>query len=55
MYMKENEAAKYIGMSVHTLRDWRAKKIGPEYHKLGRAVRYTEKQLDDWAKGKKDA
>ena len=49
MYIKDSDAAKYLGLSVHTLRDYRRKKTGPKFHKLGRAVRYTTEDLDAWA------
>lgn len=44
--MNEKQAACYVGLSVHTLRMWRFKGIGPEYMKLGSAVRYQRGTLD---------
>ena len=46
--MPENEAARYLGVSPNTLRSWRCQKIGPVYHKSGRAVRYSKADLDIW-------
>ena len=50
-YMKDTEAAKYLNISVHTLRAYRKKGEGPKFHKLGRSVRYTAENLDLWARG----
>ena len=40
------EAAAELGLSIHTLHLWRAKGTGPEYVKLGKAVRYTDEALE---------
>ncbi|MDR1660074.1 MAG: helix-turn-helix domain-containing protein [Desulfovibrio sp.] len=44
--MNEREAAKFLGLAVKTLQDWRYQMTGPVYLKLngGRSVRYS---LDD--------
>ena len=39
------QAAEYLGISVQTLRNWRSKRRGPAYLKLGRCVRYLRKDL----------
>jgi hypothetical protein len=37
----ENEAAHFLGLKVTTLRDWRVRRVGPNYVKyLNRSVRY---------------
>ena len=56
-YLKDTEAAEYLGISVHTLRDFRRpgwKHAGPKICKLGRAVRYTKEDLDAWAQGENE-
>jgi len=50
--LSASEAAQYLGVSVSTLKNWRAKKIGPKSVKRGaRLVAYRpsdlEKFLDD--------
>ena len=47
-YIREREAAKYIGVTVSTLRSWRSKrsKNGPPYTRLGRLVMYPIAELD---------
>jgi len=47
-YVREREAAKYIGVTVSTLRSWRSKrsKNGPPYTRLGRLVMYPIAELD---------
>jgi len=40
------EAAQYLGLAVSTLNKWRCHGGGPEFLKLGRAVRYRQDDLD---------
>lgn len=45
--LSEREAAAYLGVrSERTLQDWRHRKIGPAYSKLGRRVVYDLADLD---------
>ncbi|WP_146908820.1 helix-turn-helix transcriptional regulator [Arenimonas daejeonensis] len=45
--LSEREAAAYLGVgSERTLQDWRHRKIGPVYSKLGRRVVYDLADLD---------
>ncbi|MEF2073598.1 helix-turn-helix domain-containing protein [Consotaella aegiceratis] len=37
-------------ISVGTLRNWRAMRIGPPFIKIGKAVLYPIKELDEWDK-----
>src|SRR5262245_38424398 len=43
--LKENQAAKLLGVSPRTLQAWRLRGGGPPYLKIGRAVRYQRKVL----------
>jgi predicted site-specific integrase-resolvase len=40
------EAAEALGLSVHTLNGWRVQGRGPEFVKLGSAVRYTTEAIE---------
>ena len=43
------EAARYLGVSIPTLKRWRAESIGPPYQRIGpKLIRYSEKELDAW-------
>ena len=45
----EEEAARILGLAVQTLRNWRFKRVGPDYLKVGaRAVRYKIEDLETW-------
>ena len=45
--MKDDEAALFLGLSPQTLRNYRSQgNKGPAYIKIGRAVRYTVKDLE---------
>jgi hypothetical protein len=44
----EVEAARTLNLAVHTLRNWRARQVGPAYVKLGGAVRYIPGALRDY-------
>jgi hypothetical protein len=46
-------AGRYIGgaekpISPLTLADWRAKRFGPAYVRVGRLIRYRQADLDAW-------
>jgi hypothetical protein len=42
-------SARYRGeVTVGTLRNWRAMRIGPAYVKIGKAVLYPVNELDAW-------
>ena len=45
----EEVAERYRGgVSVGTLRNWRAMRIGPSFVKIGKAVLYPVEELDVW-------
>lgn len=45
----EEVAERYRGgISVGTLRNWRAMRIGPTFVKIGKAVLYPIDELDAW-------
>lgn len=44
--LNESQACQYLGLSIHTLRQWRHLSKGPVYMKVGRAVRYRQADLD---------
>lgn len=44
--MATKDAAKFLGMSRHTLKFWRVQGKGPLYHKFGRAVFYRVSDLE---------
>ena len=48
--VKDVEAAKIIGLSVQTMRNWRHLRKGPKYLKIGRSIRYDLLDISDWCK-----
>lgn len=52
-WLRPDEAAKYLGVSVATLAQWRWRGTGPKYCKLGDSprahTRYRREDLDAWA------
>jgi transcriptional regulator with XRE-family HTH domain len=46
--MSESELARRANVSVAVLRKWRRDQSGPRYLKLGRLVRYLERDVDTW-------
>ncbi|MGE4424745.1 MAG: helix-turn-helix transcriptional regulator [Pseudodesulfovibrio sp.] len=44
--LNEREAARILGLSVHTLRARRFKGQAPAYLKLGKSVRYEREALE---------
>lgn len=49
-YMTVSQAAEYLSISVPTLNRYRCQGVGPKYAKLGSNVRYTNVDLDEWAR-----
>ena len=47
-YLTRKEAAKYLNVHKSTLDAWAAKGMGPTFYKVGRSVRYSVKDLDDF-------
>lgn len=43
--LSEQAVAEQLALSLSTLRNWRCKGRGPAYFKMGRAVRYNEKDI----------
>ncbi|WP_411699172.1 helix-turn-helix transcriptional regulator [Conyzicola sp.] len=48
-FLTEKEAAVLLGLSAHTMRNWRGAGVGPAYLKLGSAVRYARATVTSWA------
>lgn len=48
--MDENEAAERLTLSTAALRRWRTEGSGPPFYRLGRRVRYGERDLERWVK-----
>ena len=40
--------AKRLGVTTHTLLEWRRKNYGPPFTRVGRCFYYNEKNLSDW-------
>ena len=48
-FMTPAQAAKYLNLNPRLLDDWRWRKKGPKYVKVGNNVRYTLEELDRFA------
>ena len=49
-FLSERDAARYVAMSIHFLRQNRQRGCGPSYVRLGRAIRYRVLDLEAWLK-----
>jgi excisionase family DNA binding protein len=47
-YLKPREAAEYLRSSTSTLAKARMYKRGPDFVRIGRAIRYRQSDLDAW-------
>ena len=45
---RTKDAASYIGLTKSTLEAWRCRGGGPQFLKLGKAVRYRKEDLDNF-------
>ena len=52
-YINEHEAAKTLGKSVSTIRNWRSRhqNYGPRFFKIGANVRYRRSDIHAWLEG----
>lgn len=48
-FITETEAADYLCQSIRTLQKWRVTGFGPQFYKPGRSVRYSRRDLREWA------
>jgi predicted DNA-binding transcriptional regulator AlpA len=46
--LSNKEAARLLGFNPNTLVKWRMNGFGPRFLKLGRHVRYRERELELW-------
>jgi excisionase family DNA binding protein len=47
------EVADHLQLPVHTLEQWRSQGKGPDYHKVGRHVRYDWQDVTKWKNAQK--
>lgn len=47
-YFNVHQAAAYISCSRKQLEGWRSAGSGPPFIKIGRHVRYSRRDLDEW-------
>ncbi|MEH6629601.1 MAG: helix-turn-helix domain-containing protein [Halopseudomonas aestusnigri] len=47
-YLNEHEVSDLLQVPVPTLRRWRFTNQGPNYHKFGRSVRYSQADLEHY-------
>ena len=43
--LPETEVSEILGISTGTLQNWRVRRFGPPYVKVGRLVRYTRESI----------
>jgi excisionase family DNA binding protein len=48
--LTEQQAAERLTVAVKTLQAWRVRGGGPKFVKLGRSVRYTEQDLEEYVR-----
>jgi hypothetical protein len=47
-FMTSNQAAEYLGVRPRLMENWRWRKCGPPFVKVGNSVRYTREDLDSF-------
>lgn len=53
--LNEKEAAKVLGLAKRTLQNWRFRRMGPAYLKIGGRVAYLAEDLDEYRKKRRIA
>jgi predicted DNA-binding transcriptional regulator AlpA len=46
--LNEHQVAKFLQLSVASMRRWRLFRTGPKYFKIGSAVRYRRDDVETW-------
>jgi hypothetical protein len=46
--LTEDQTAEQLGVTAATLANWRWRKYGPAYLKVGRKVLYLQDDVDSW-------
>ncbi len=52
--LNEHQVAKFLQLSVASVRRWRLFRTGPKYLKIGAAVRYRREDVEDWLSSCRD-
>ncbi|WP_382307362.1 helix-turn-helix domain-containing protein [Herbiconiux sp. UC225_62] len=47
-WLTEQQCAEKTGIPVGTLRDWRLKKLNLPFSRIGRLVRYSDAEVDEF-------
>lgn len=42
------QAARFLGLGVRTMQNWRVQGVGPSFLRAGRCVRYAPEDLTRW-------
>ncbi len=48
IWLWDDDAAAMIGVTVRTLANWRCRRFGPPFYKLGRRARYIQAEVEEW-------
>lgn len=46
--LTESDVAQLLSISIRTLQAWRIRGGGPAFLKIGRVVRYSPHEIEDW-------
>jgi excisionase family DNA binding protein len=46
--MSRDELSEYLGVPRRTLDDWALRRVGPQFARIGRFVRYRRSDVDAW-------
>ena len=52
-YLNEKQLSEFTGIAVQTLRNWRQLRRGFPYSKVGRAVRYSVTDVEQFMESRK--
>ena len=51
-YASERDTAAELGLTIYTLRSWRARRVGPPWIKVGRQIFYADESRAAWLKSR---
>lgn len=47
-WIKADEVAEMLGVSVYTVRSWRYRRQGPPAYRMSTAIRYDRAEVEEW-------
>ena len=51
LYLSPPEVEQLYGIRVNTLAAWRSRGQGPDFFKMGKVIRYSQEEMEEFVQG----